>query len=54
MDILLTMSKKEVTRLEVLQRIEEKRLKLKEAAKVLGVSERHMRRMLRAYRQSGA
>ena len=54
MDKLLTMSKKEVTRLEVLQRIKEKRLKLNEAAKVLGVSERHMRRMLRAYRQSGA
>ena len=54
MDKLLTMSNKEVTRLEVIQRIKEKRLKQKEAAAMLGVSERHVRRMLRAYRQSGA
>ena len=54
MDKLLTMSNKEVTRLEVIQRIKEKRLKQKEAAEMLGVSERHVRRMLRAYRQSGA
>lgn len=54
MDKLLTMSKKEVTRVEVIQRTETKHLKQKEAAKVLGVSERHIRRMLRAYRQTGA
>jgi transposase len=53
MDKLLTMSNKEVTRLEVIQRIEEKRLKQKEAAEMLRVSERHVRRMLRAYRQVG-
>ncbi len=32
MDKLLTMSKKELTRLEVMQRLEEKRLKQREAA----------------------
>jgi len=32
MDKLLTMSKKELTRLEVIQQIEEKRLKQREAA----------------------
>ncbi len=53
MDKLLTMSKKEVTRLEVIQRTEAKRLKQKEAAEMLRVSERHVRRLLRAYRQSG-
>ncbi len=53
MDKLLTMSKKEVTRLEVIQRTEAKRLKQKEAAEMLRVSERHIRRLLRAYRQSG-
>jgi len=53
MDKLLSMSKKEVTRLEVIQRIEAKRLKQKEAAEMLRVSERHVRRMLRAYRQVG-
>ena len=47
------MSKKELTRLEVMKRIEEKRLKQKEAAGMLGVSERHIRRLLRAYRQEG-
>jgi len=48
------MSDKEVTRLKVMQRIEEKRLKQKEAAKMLKISERHVRRILRSYRQSGA
>ena len=48
------MSKKEVTRVEVMQWIEAKRLKQKKAAEMLRVSERHIRRMLRAYRQSGA
>ena len=53
MDKLLTMSKKELTRLEVIQRLEEKRLKQKEAAELLGISERHVRRLLCAYRQDG-
>jgi len=54
MDKLLTMSNKEVTRLELMQRVEAKRLKQKKAAEMLRVSERHVRRMLSAYRQSGA
>ena len=54
MDKLLTMSKKELTRLEIMQRIEEKGMKQKEAAAILKVTERHMRRMLKAYRQIGA
>ena len=53
MDKLQTMSKKEVTRMEVMQRIEAKRLKQKKAAEMLRVSERHIRRLLRAYRQLG-
>ena len=36
MDKLLTMSKKEITRLEVMQRIQEKRYSQKEAAHILG------------------
>jgi transposase len=48
------MSQKELTRLEVIQRTEKKTLKQKEAAKMLGISERHVKRLLRAYRQSGA
>jgi len=54
MDELLTMNKKELTRLEVIQRIEEKRLKQREAAAILSLSERQVRRILKAYRQLGA
>ena len=52
-DDLLTMSKKERTRLEVMKQLEEKRLKQKEAAEILGVSVRHIKRLLRRYRQEG-
>jgi transposase len=48
------MSKKEVTRLEAVQRIQEKRLTQKEAANMLGLSIRHVRRLYRAYRERGA
>ena len=54
MDELLTMSKKEVTRVEVMQRLEKKILKQEEAAKILGISIRHVKRLLRAYRRTGA
>ena len=47
------MSKKELTRIEVMQRLEEKRLKQREAAEMLGISQRHIRRLLRAYREEG-
>lgn len=51
---ILSMSKKELTRLEILQKAAAKRLKQREAADILGVSERHLRRLLRAYRLKGA
>lgn len=47
------MSKKEWTRKEIMQRLEEKSLKQKEAAEMLGISERHVRRLLRSYRSHG-
>jgi len=53
LDKLLTMSKKELTRLEVMQRLGEKRLKQREAAEILCISERHVRHLLCAYRQDG-
>ena len=53
MDELLTMNKKELTRIEVMVRLKEKRLKQREAAKMLGISERHVRRLWRTYRQKG-
>ena len=51
---LLTMSAKELSRLEVMQRLEEKRLKQKEAAEVLGISVRQVKRLLSKYRKDGA
>ena len=54
MDKLITMSNKELTRLEVMQRMQEKRLAQKEAAHMLGLSIRHVRRLYRAYRERGA
>jgi transposase len=51
---LLTMSAKEVNRLEVIQRVEGKRLRQKAAAELLGVSERQVKRLLRSYRRQGA
>jgi transposase len=52
-DKLLTMSKKEWTRKEIMQRLEAKSLKQKEAAEMLQISERHVRRLLRNYRTHG-
>ncbi len=51
MDELLTMSKKELTRLEVIQQLEQRRMRQKEAAEILGVSTRHIRRLLQSYRE---
>jgi len=51
---LLTMSKKELNRLEVMQRLDEKRMKQKAAAEQLGISERQVKRLLRKYRLEGA
>ena len=51
MDELLTMSKKELSRLEVIQRVEQKRLSQKEAAEILGISSRQVRRLQRSYRE---
>ena len=51
---LLTMSKEELGRLEVMERLQEKRMKQQTAAEILGVSIRQVKRLLRAYRQEGA
>jgi transposase len=53
-DELLKMSTKELSRLEVMQRLVEKRMSQKEAASVLGVSVRQVKRLLRTYRREGA
>jgi transposase len=54
MDELLTMSKRELTRLEIMQRLKEKRLTQKEAAQLLGISTRQVKRLWKAYRETGA
>ncbi len=54
MDKLLAMSKEELTRLEIIKRIEEKGLTQRDAGEILGVSERHVRRLLQAYKKEGA
>lgn len=54
MDKLLTMSDKEIARLEVMQRLKDKRLTQKEAARLLGLSTRQVKRLWRAYRRQGA
>ena len=54
MDELLPMSPKEITRLEVMQRLKEKRVRQKEAALLLGVSVRQVKRLWRKYRKQAA
>ena len=54
MEKLLTMSNQELTRLEVMQRIKDKRLTQKEAAGMLKVSVRQIKRLFRAYKSGGA
>jgi len=51
MDELITMSTKELTRLEVMQRLKEKRLTQKEAAMMLGLSVRQVKRLWRTYQR---
>jgi len=48
------MSNREITRLEVMQRLKDKRLTQKEAAQILGISLRQVKRLFRAYKAKGA
>jgi transposase len=48
------MSTKELNRLEVMQRLSERRMSQKEAGRILDLSTRQIKRLLRAYRQQGA
>lgn len=54
MDKLLEMSAKELNRLEVIQRLCEKRMSQKEAGTILNLSVRQIKRVLRGYREKGA
>lgn len=50
---LVTMSKQEINRCELLKQIEDKLLTQVAAAQIMNVSDRQIRRLLRAYRQRG-
>ena len=54
MDRLLEMSAKELSRLEVMQRLSGKQMSQKEAGRILDLSTRQIKRLLRAYRVQGA
>ncbi len=53
MDQLLTMSIRELTRLEVMQRLKERHLRQHEASRILGISVRQIKRLFRAYKDQG-
>ena len=54
MDRLLNMSSKELSRLEVMHRLSEKRMRQQEAGRILQLSVRQIKRFLQAYRRQGA
>lgn len=54
MDELLEMSSKELNRLEVMQRLSQKQMSQNEAGRILSLSVRQIKRLLKAYRQKGA
>ena len=54
MEKLLTMSTKELSRLEVMQRLKDKRLIQKEAATILGLSIRQIKRLWQKYQKEDA
>ena len=51
---LLQMSKKELTRLEVMERLKAKKMTQKKAAEALGISVRQVKRLCKKYREKGA
>ena len=53
MDRLLEMSAKDLSRLEVMQRLSRKQMSQKEAGAILHLSTRQIKRLLKAYRQQG-
>jgi transposase len=51
---LISMSKEELSRLEVVRKLDEKRMRQGTAAGILGMGVRQVKRLLRAYRRDGA
>ena len=53
MEKLVVMSKKELSRYGIMEKTETKAMSQKEGAELLGISERHYRRLLKRYRENG-
>jgi len=51
---LLAMSERELSRLEIVQRVKLKSLKQREAAELLGLTERQIKRLCKLYAEAGA
>lgn len=51
---IIAMSKKELTRLDIVQRVAGKQLRQVEAARLLSLTERQVKRLVRAWREQGA
>jgi transposase len=54
MPCLVTMSQKELHRLEAVQKVRDRRLSVSNAAKILSISRSHMHRLLQAYDREGS
>ena len=54
METLLSMSTKELSRLEVMQRLSKKQMSQKEAGEILHLCTRQIKRLLKKYRKQGA
>jgi predicted DNA-binding protein (UPF0251 family) len=54
METVLSMSTKELGRVEVMQRLSRKQISQKEAGETLQVSTRQIKRLLKRYRKQGA
>jgi transposase len=54
MEILVQMSRKELSRLEVIQKLDERRMSQKEAGEILHLGKRQIKRLLKSYRKQGA
>jgi transposase len=54
MEILVQMNTKELSRLEVMQRLSKKQMSQKEAGEILHLGRRQIKRLLKSYRKEGA
>jgi transposase len=51
---IITMSAKEISRLEIMQKLDEKKMSQKEAMRILNLGVHQIKRLLKAYRERGS